>query len=278
MHTANVSFGPRLIGKPTGALRAAVMVAPSKAIEEARPLGGEPNAFHPRALAEQGILANTLRYFGCEVTLLEPHTNDPYACAVVDAAVLFENGAVMTRPSSMTRRPESAWLESEFEKRDIPIAGHIAPPGLLDGSDVLMAGNTAFIGVGRRSNALGRAGFAQIAKAHGFSVVEVKLAEDVPCLRSVAGVVASDAFVLAQPDMLDHTAFDGFKIYLTERGHDLGAGVLNLGDHHVLSDVRFPKVIDMLRKNGVTVEAIDLYDFSRIGITPSMLVLDLKRV
>jgi dimethylargininase len=278
MQTANVSFGPRLIGKPTGALRAAVLVSPPKAIEEARPVPGEPNAFHPRAFAEQGILANTLRYFGCEVTLLDPHTNDPHASAVVDAAMLFENGAVMMRPSSMTRRPESAWLEGEFEKRDVPIAGHIAAPGLLDGSDVLMAGNTAFVGAGRRSNALGRAGFAQIAKAHGFSVVEVKLAQDVPSLRSVAGIVASDAVVLAQPDKLDHTAFDGFKISIADRGHDLGAGVLNLGDHHVLADVRFPRVIDMLRRSGVTVEAIDLYDFSRIGITPSMLVLDIKRV
>lgn len=278
MQTTNVSFGPRLIGNPTGALRAAVLVAPPKAIEEARPLPGEPNAFQPRAAAQLGILSNTLAYFGCEVTQLEPHTNDPYASAVSDAAVLFENGAVMTRPSSMARRPESAWLEAEFEKRDIPIAGHIAAPGLLDGGDVLMAGNTAFVGVSRRSNALGREGFAQIAKAHGFHVVEVRLAEGVHSLRSVAGVVAKDAVVLAQPDKLDYAAFSGFKTYTAELGHELGAGVLNLGDHHVLADVRFPKVIDMLRKNGVTVEAIDLYDFSRVGMTPSMLVLDLKRI
>lgn len=278
MQTAKFSFGPRLIGSPTGALRAALLVAPPKAIEEARPLPGEPSAFHPRALAEQEILTNTLRYFGCEVTLLDAHTTDPYASAVVDAAVLFENGAVMMRPSSMTRRPESAWLESEFEKRDMPVAGHIAAPGLLDGSDVLMAGNTAFIGVSRRSNALGRAGFSQIAKAHGFSVVEVKLGDEARSLRSVAGIVAQDAVVLAQPEKIDHSAFAGFKIHVAERGHELGAGVLNLGEHHVLADVRFPKVIDMLRRGGVVVEAIDLYDFSRVGITPSMLVLDLKRV
>jgi hypothetical protein len=37
-------------------------------------------------------------------------------------------------------------------------------------------------------------------------------------------------------------------------------------------------VIDTLRKGGVVVEAIDLYDFGRIGISPSMMVLDLKRI
>jgi dimethylargininase len=266
-----------LVGSPTGALRAAALVAPPRAIEDARPLPGEPNAVHARAVAEQSILIKTLQYFGCEVTLLDAHTSDPYASAVVDATILFENGAVMMRPSSMSRRPEVAWLESEFEKRDIPIAGHIAPPGLIDGSDVLMAGNTAFIGVTKRNNALGRRGFAQIAQAHGFHAVEVRVADTVPSLRAVAGVVSADTVVLAPQESIDHAAFSGFKIHVTERNEEIGAGVLNLGDHHVLADIRFPKVSAMLRKAGTTVEAIDLYDFGRIGLVPSMIVADLKR-
>src|SRR5579875_3640224 len=158
--TQTVSYGPRLVAHPTGALRAAVLAAPTPAIENARPLHGELNAIYARARASQEILAKTLRYFGCEVTVLEPGSTDPYACAVADAAVVFENGAVIMRPGSMGRRPEGAWLEEQFVTRDIPIAGHIAAPGLLDGSDVLLAGGTAFIGVSRRSNALGRSGFA----------------------------------------------------------------------------------------------------------------------
>ena len=263
---------------PTGALRAAVLAAPTAAIERARPLPGEPNAVYSRARAEQEILIKTLAYFGCDVTLLEPHTDDPYACCVADAAVVFENGAVVMRPSSMTRRAESAWLEGEFEKRDIPIAGHIASPGLLDGTDVLMAGNTAFVGVSKRGNALGRAGFAQIARAHGFNVIEVQLSDNVPALRAAAGVLSADSVVLGSPDAIDHAAFKDFKTFVTQPGDEVGAGVLNIGEHHVIADVRFPRVIGMLRKGGVVVEAIDLYDFARIGRSPSMLVVDLKRV
>ena len=278
MHSTNVSFGPRLVAHPTGALRAAVLVATPPAIEEARPLPGEPNAVARRALEQQAILIKTLEYFGCDVTLLDAHTSDPYASAVVDAAIVFENGAVMMRPSSMSRRPEVPWLESEFVKHDIPIAGHIVAPGLIDGSDVLMAGNTAFIGVTARNNSLGRNGFAEIAKAHGFQVVEVAIAANAACLRAVAGIVASDEVVLATPDRVDHGAFSGFKIHVAPRGDEIGAGVLNLGDHHVLADIRFPKVIDMLRAAGTTAEVIDLYDFARVGLTPSMLVADVKRL
>ncbi|HKU68824.1 MAG TPA: hypothetical protein VJP85_13695, partial [Candidatus Baltobacteraceae bacterium] len=175
MTTQTVSYGPRLVAHPTGALRAAVLAAPAPAIENARPLSGELNAIYSRAVGQLEILAKTLRYFGCEVTLLEPASADPLASAIADAAVVFENGAVIMRPGAMSRRPESAWLEGELAKRDIPIAGHIAAPGLLDGSDVMLVGNTAFVGASKRSNSLGRSGFAQIAKAHGFAVREVQL-------------------------------------------------------------------------------------------------------
>lgn len=278
MTTHSVSYGPRLAAHPTGALRAAVLVAPAAAIENARPLPGELNAIAPRARAQQEILAKTLRYFGCEVTLLEPFSTDPLASAVADAAVIFENGAVIMRPGSMSRRPESSWLEGEFVKRDVPIAGHIAAPGLLDGSDVLLVGGTAFIGVSKRSNSLGRNGFAQIAKAHGFTVREVELRDPAVPLRACAGALASDAVVLAPENTIDRSAFQGFKILTAPAGHERGAGVLNLGEHHVLANVRYPSVIDVLRRGGIVVEAIDLHDFGRVGISPSMLAVDLKRL
>jgi dimethylargininase len=276
--TQTVSYGPRLVAHPTGALRRALLVAPAPAIENARPLPGELNAIYPRARAQQEILAKTLRYFGCEVTSLEAHSDDPYACAVADAAVVFENGAVIMRPGSLARRPQAAWLEAELVTHDIPIAGHIAAPGLLDGSDVLLCGTTAFIGVSERSNALGRAGFAQIAKAHGFAVREVQIHDPSATLRALAGAVSADTVVLAPQTHIDHRAFDGFTILVAPMGHERGAGVLSLGEHHVLANVRYPGVIDMLRRAGVVVEAIDLHDFGRVGLPPSAIVLDLKRL
>jgi dimethylargininase len=276
MTETQVHYGPRLNARPTGSLRRALLVAPTVAIEDARPLQGEPNAVLSRALSQLDVLAKTLRFFGADVTVLPGEGNDPYASAAADGAIVFEDGAAVLRPSAPGHRDLAAWVEHHFEALDVPIAGHIAAPGLLDGSDVLLAGRTAFIGASARSNSLGRAGFAQIARAHGFSAVEVPLASTVSSLRSVMGVCSDDTLVVA-PRGLDVSALSGFKTIVTEIGEDRGAGVLNLGDHHVLADVRYPTVINALRKNGITVEAIDLYDFGRVGITPSMLVVDLKR-
>ncbi len=210
--------------------------------------------------------------------MLESSSQDPYACAAVNAAVVFENGVVIMRPSSMTARPQTAWLENELVKRDIPIAGHIAAPALLDGSDVLLVGSTAFIGVSARSNALGRSGFAQIAKAHGFAVREVRIRDGAAHLRALAGALSSDSVVLGPESSIDHAAFEGFKVLVAPLGHERGAGVLNIGEHHVVANVRYPSVVDILRRASIVVEAIDLHDFGRVGIAPSMLAVDLKRV
>ncbi|MDE2481172.1 MAG: hypothetical protein KGN02_03155 [bacterium] len=271
-----IHFGPRLVGTPTGKLRAAVLVKPTASIEQANPLPGEPGAVFARTLEQHEILRKTLEYFGVETIVLEARGEDPYESSVADAAVAFEDGVTIMRPSAMSRRAEADRMQSEFARLDVPLAGHIEAPGLLDGGDVLLVGGTAFVGVSARGNAIGRAGFAAVAKAHGYRVVEVRLAADAPSLRAVASAVASDTLVLSC-DKVELDAFAGFKTIVLERGEDMAAGVLCLGEHHVIADVRYRTSLAIMRKAGLVVEGIDLYDFEKIGLTPSLLALALKR-
>ncbi|HEY5340431.1 MAG TPA: hypothetical protein VIK27_05335 [Candidatus Aquilonibacter sp.] len=271
-----IHFGPRLVGTPTGKLRAALLIKPTASIERALPLPGEPGAVYPRALEQHEILRKTLAYFGVETIVVEPRGEDPGETAVGDAAVAFEDGVTIMRPSAMSRRAEADRVQSELTRLDVPLAGHIAPPALLDGGDVLLAGRTAFIGAGTRGNALGRAGFASVARAHGYTVVEVALAPDVSSLRTVANAVAHDTIVLA-PHKLDAAAFRGFATIELERGEERAAGVVCLGERHCIADVRYRTALARLRKAGIVVEGIDLYDFEKVGIAPSLLALVLKR-
>jgi dimethylargininase len=271
-----IHFGPRLVGTPTGKLRAAMLVRPAASIESAVPLPGEPGAVYTRALEQHEILRKTLAYFGVETVVVEPAGEDPWETAVCDAAVAFEDGAMIMRLSAMSRRAESDRIESEFSRVDVPIAGHIAPPGLADGSDVLLIGNTAFVGVGVRGNAIGRAGFAAVAKAHGYEVVEVALAPDAGSLRNVVAAVARDTVVLA-PEKVDVSKIARFNVIALDRGEERAAGVVCLGEHHVIADVRYRTALARMRKAGIVVEGIDLYDFEKVGITPSLLVLALRR-
>ena len=272
----SLGYGPRLAASPTGRLLAVVLVRPTRAIENARPLPGEPGAVYARALEQLDVLRKTLEYFGVEVTVSESRASDPYETAAGDAAVAFGDGAVMMRLSALSRRGEVDRMQAEFASIDVPIAGHIAAPGLLDGNDIVTAGETAFVGVGARGNELGRRGFMELARSHGFRVREVKLAPGVPALRAVVSAVAPDTIVLGG-DKADAAAFSGFRTIVLELGEELGAGVLCLDERHVVADIRYRTSLSILRRAGIGVEAIDLYDFTKIGITPSMLALVLRR-
>jgi dimethylargininase len=269
-------FGPRLVGSPTGTLRAAILVRPSRNIERAKPLPGEPGVVHAWALDQLEILRKTLAYFGVDTTVLDAHADDPYESSVCDGAVAFEDGAMLMRPTLMSRRAESDRLKATFSHMDVPLAGHVSAPGLLDGSDVLLVGQTAFVGAGKRGNDIGRNGFAEVARAHGYRVVEVKIDPSAPSLRAVAGAVAKDTVVLAR-DRVDVDAFDGFRTIVVERGEELAAGVIPIGERHVIADIRYRTALSAMRRAGITVEAIDLYEYDKIGLTPSTLVLALKR-
>ncbi len=276
MTQSGIAYGPRLIGAPTATMRSAIVMRPSLQIERAKPLNGESGAIVGRAIEQHAVLVRTLRYFGVDVRALDAGGDDPYACAVADAAVLFESGAVLMRPTSMSRRAESDRIAAEFSTIDVPLAGRIEPPGLLDGTDVLLIGNTAFVGAGARGNAIGRNGFAEVARAHGFDVVEVPLAPGVASLQSVAGVAGPQTIVLAS-DRIDPGLFSDFRTIVLERGEEPAAGVLCLGEDHVLADGRYRTAFQRMRRAGITVEGIDLYEFEKIGITPSMLLLPLRR-
>ena len=270
------TYGPRLVARPAGPLRIAALVRPPSAIENARTMPGEPGAIYVRALEQHAVFVKTLEFHGVKTIVLEPAGDDPYEAAAADAAIVFEDGALIARPTAMSRRGEADRMQVEFARLDVPIAGNIVAPGLLDGGDVLLAGTTAFVGVGRRGNRIGRSGFTTVARAQGYRVVEVAVAEGVTSLRSIAGAVSHDTVVLGA-DKLDIGAFEGFKTILLDPGESLAAGVLCLGEHHVLADTRYRTSLSIMRKAGLVVESIDLYEFAKIGVSPSMLALALKR-
>jgi dimethylargininase len=271
-----VRFGPRLVMTATGRLQSVLLVRPSPKIESAEPLIGEPGAVYERAAEQHDVLRRTLEYFGVETTVVEPRGDDPFECGAADAAVVFADGAALMRLTPLSRRAEVDRMEAEFAKLDVPLAGHVMAPALLDGNDVILAGETAFVGAGSRGNELGRRGFAQLAAAHGFRVVEVKLADGVPSLRAVAGAASKDTIVLAA-GAADPAAFDGFRTIVLDLGESLAAGVLPIDDGHVIADIRFRTAFSRIRRAGITVETIDLYEFTKLGLTPSMLALALRR-
>ncbi|HEY5348287.1 MAG TPA: hypothetical protein VIJ64_01105 [Candidatus Lustribacter sp.] len=277
------SSEPPYIRSDAGALAGAVVCAPSPSIERLVPLKSEPSPIADRALEQHGILVRTLCDRGVAVTVLEPATEAPTESLVADCAVVLPQGAILMRPSAVERRAEVLAVERALLAGGIPIAGRIEAPGLLDGTDVAIAGDRVFIGVPRagtglraRSNALGRAQLAAFAAAGDLRVVELAIAADVPRLRNVFNVVASDA-VIAAPELVDLVPVREMRVIEVPRGEEFAAGVIAFGERRVIANLRFRYSIGLLRSAKIDVEAIDLWEFGKAGIGPFQLVLATKR-
>jgi dimethylargininase len=266
-----------------GTLSAAIVLAPSAAVDRLPPIKGEPSPIADRALEQHTIFVRTLRDHGVTVHEIAPHTESSTETLVADCAIMLPNGAVIARPSQIERRAEVVAVEKKLAELGIPIVGRIEAPGLLDATDVAIAPGRVFIGVPRpgsglrrRSNELGRRQLEAIVTQQGFTVVELAVANDVARLRDVFSIVATDT-ALAAPDRVDLVAAADLRIVEVPRGEELAAGVLALGERTVVANLRFRESIAIMRKAKISVEAIDLWEFGKAGFGPFSLALAIKR-
>ena len=288
MISASKPLKQPFIRNEVATLRAVLVAPPSSALEREQPLPGEPNAIVERARSQYGVFLMRLRAHGVRAIEIGADPVGPLGSLCADIALVFADGAFLMRPSEVNRRREVAPVEAALEAAGIPILRRIEPPGLLDGGDVMLADGTVFIGVSQRrqsdigifggthGNQHGREQLAAYARERGLNVVEVPLAAEVRRLRSVASLVDVRTIVYAA-GLLDHERFAGFELVEVPRGEDYAAGLLVFGPRRVIANLRFRETIPRLRKAKIAVDAIDLWEFGKIGATPSSLALPLKR-
>ena len=288
MTTASPTFQAPFVRSDAGPLRGVVVVAPTAALASVAPLHGEPHAIVERALEQYVVFVNRLTAHGVKTIAAEPDETAPLGSLCADGAVVFADGAFLMRPSDLKRRAEIAALEAALGRAQIPIVGRIEAPGLLDGGDVMLSGDTLYVAISKprqaetgipnsvHGNALGRAQLAAYARSVGLNVSEIPMAAEVKRLRSVAALIDATT-VLYAPGLVDGSAFAGLEKIEAPRGEDYAAGVLALGNRRVLANLRFRETIPLLRKAKFAVDAIDLWEFGKIGATPSSMALALKR-
>jgi len=261
-------------------LRDAIVVAPGAALDLVAPLYGEPSSIIERAKEQHKVLTRTLQDCGVRIHPLETDDESGHATFVADCAFVISGGAIILRPHRIDRRREVNAVETKLRDHGIPILGKIEAPGLLDGGDIVLAGNTAYIGVPKkkpRSNTLGRSQFSQILASAGMQTLDLPMDESIPRLSDVFSSAAED-LIVAATDFVDTSSLRArAQVLEIPRGEEYGASLLALGSRRVLTNLRFRFAVPMLRKAKLDVVAIDLWEFGKVGGGPPSLVLALKR-
>ena len=210
------------------------------------------------AQAQHHRYEEALRRLGCRVQSLPADPALPDSVFVEDTAVVLDELAVVTRPGAPSRRPETAATAAALAPYRTLV--HIAPPGTLDGGDVLCIGRTVTVGITGRTN---RAAIDQLATAlspHGYVVRAVPV-QGCLHLKSAVTQVAGDA-VLCNRRWVDAAAFAGMDIMEVDPAEPYAANGLLIGDRLVYPTT-FPATRRRLEARGIVVEPVDVSELQQ---------------
>ena len=195
----------------------------------------------------------------CGWSLVEAPAVDehPDGVFIEDAAVMFGELAVITRPGAPERRGETIGLANVFS--DAGLAVEDLPAGDLDGGDVLKIGSTAYVGVGGRTTAAGVEALASMIGPRGWEVRPIPVTKVLHLKSAVTAL--PDGTVIGYPPLIDdQTLFPRFL----EVPEEHGGHVVLVADDTVLMSTSAPRTAEMLQARGLTTVCVDISEFERL--------------
>ena len=209
-----------------------------------------------RAAVQHRDYCERLERAGFEVLRLPADPALPDCCFVEDAAVVFDELAVITVPGSVARRGETpAIAEALARHRHLE---RMSLPATLDGGDVLALGRRLFVGRTRRTNEPGIEFLRAAVAPHGYQVVPVAVTG---CLHLKSAVTAlDDETLLANPAWCDTTALAAGRILQVDATEPGAANVLRVRDE-VWGHSGYPRTLDRLDHASYRVTPVDISEF-----------------
>lgn len=215
------------------------------------------------ALAQWHAYVDVFGERGWEIVEVAPADEHPDGVFVEDAVVVLGELAVLTSPGAASRRGEIASVARTLAPIGVTVE-RIELPGTLEGGDVLVAGRTAYVGRGARTNDAGIEQLRAIVARAGWTVVAVP----------VTGVLHLKTAVTALPDgtILGRRAGLGAPSVFAdvlEVPEALGAAVVVLDEAAVLLSASAPRTAQLLRARGLDVVTVAISEFEKLegGVT-----------
>ncbi len=177
---------------------------------------------------------------------------------VEDAALVFDEVAIITHPGAISRRPETSSIAEALEPHR-PLATIMAP-AILDGGDVLTIGKEIYVGLSSRSNSEAVVQLQGHLKPFGYTVHGLAMGK---CLHLKTAVTAlDDQTVLLNPDWVDADLFNSYNIVNTHPDEPFGANVVRVGSS-LLYGAGYPKTQATIEGLGYDVRVVDMSELAK---------------
>jgi len=245
-----------------------------------------------RALAEYDRFLEIVAGSGCEIVLLPQGSGLTLDSIYTrDAAVVSAAGVILASMGKPSRAGEPVAQGHDLQRQGWPIAGSIAPPGRLEGGDLVWLDHrTLAVGLGARTNDEGIRQLKALLNGSCDELIVVPLPDypgqhDVMHLMSLISPVDRDLAViysrLLPEDFRQTLLHRGYRFVDVpdEEFETMGGNVLALGPRECVMLNGNPKTRAALEKAGAQVHVYDGYEISlKGGGGPTCLTRPLARL
>jgi dimethylargininase len=205
---------------------------------------------------------------------LAGHPNSVFAR---DAGLVTPHGYIKLRMGLRTRRGEEDWMASTLSSLGLPCAGKIEKPGTVEGGDVILAGDVAFVGLSERTNRSGVRQLSRLLMRMDFEVRTLSLSLPHLHIGGAMSVIGPKTVVCCR-QVFPHGFYDGFEVVEIPCPEASSANVIALGNRGVIVEQGCPGAARALRKAGFTVHLVDLSEFVKGRGGPTCLIMPLERM
>ncbi|QRG87174.1 dimethylarginine dimethylaminohydrolase family protein [Bulleidia sp. zg-1006] len=222
---------------------------------------GQP--IYEKALVQHEHYVEALAKCGVKVNVLPPNNNFPDSCFMEDTALCTDKCAIISRPGADTRRDETQ-LE-DFRKMLSSFYGttlhEITAPGTVEPGDIMMVGDTFFIGKTARTNDEGFRQMKEILEKYGKTVIQVPVHE---MLHLKTGVnYLEDNNLLISGEFINNPLFATFNKIVVPEEEAYAANCIWVNGT-VIVPAGYPKIKEAVEHLGYKVILVDTSEYRKI--------------
>lgn len=229
-----------------------------------------------KAVKQHDNLKRLLEKSGCEVIDVPELRNHPNSVFTRDTSLITPQGYIKLRMGLPTRRGEEGWMTKALDSLGEPCAGSIESAGTVEGGDVILAGEVAFVGRSLRTNQSGTRQLSRLLAAKGYEVRKIILPPAHLHLGGVMSMIGPKSVLCCRGVFADGF-FDGLERIEVPVITSTSGNVICLGDREVIADNTNIEAIKELKRAGVKVHLVNLSEFIKGSGGPTCLILPIER-
>lgn len=218
------------------------------------------------AMEQHANFVKALNAHGVETILLEPSKQFPEQVFTRDIGFIIDDQVFISEMASTVRQGEERELQNWLAANNIPF--HTISGTNAEGGDVMIDGNTVFIGISSRTSSAA----ARHLKAYlpNYEIIEIPLSHKYLHLDCVFNILSPQE-ALIFPEALSTESInllaERYQLIHVEAAEQftLGTNVLSIGNKHVFSLPQNKQVNQKLREYGFSVIEVDLSEIIKSG-------------